>query len=528
MTVLAHVAEPFCEAAPAYWIGLNQTSSNQSLAIQYVPTYSYTLRSLGVALQRHGSPTGTIKWSVYSDNAGAVGTLIATSTAVLVSTVGTSPSYSLVAFGFPFPYVSLTAGTTYWFVSTISYGTSNTVYVGLGYPNTSGAWVVATWNGSAWDYSSTGIMPCIVPSITSTQIELVSGPARISLCTSSSNQKVAGSFVPASSYTVKMIAVGVQCVGATNNSNTITLSLCANNAGVPGSVLASGVASMTVGYWVYSTVIYCSFKLDSAVALTQGTTYWIVISCSYSPDASNYVKLACSANYDGTVYLWDGANWAVSAGAEGPIARYIFGGVIESSFSASKAAFSAALMRGRFVASISAALSAAFSAVKSGGGGTTYPQLLPGASASWIAAMLKGRPIGGSTMNFGATMNRQGQKALPAAMAAMAGALARGRLLVAAMAASSAALARQVWRTLTGSTTALSAALLRGRLLVAATVASTATLTKTTYRNVASAATAAMTGAFAKVKTWTVAITAATASMAGAVTKLIKRPFTAS
>lgn len=77
-------------------------------------------------------------------------------------------------------------------------------------------------------------------------------------------------FVPSASITINRLAIPY--INTTASSGTVTVSICANNAGAPGTVLWT--SSFTSG--LSDRVLLSVF--DPALAVTGGTTYWLKFS----------------------------------------------------------------------------------------------------------------------------------------------------------------------------------------------------------------------------------------------------------
>lgn len=111
--------------------------------------------------------------------------------------------------------------------------------------------------------------------------------------------------------------------------DNLTISLCADAAGLPGSALASGSLAGTA---VDENLNWVEAALSSRVMLEPGTSYWIVVERSGAIDADNYYKV--DANEDlgysrGAMKIYDGATWVDRV----PDADMLFqvGGVAETS-----------------------------------------------------------------------------------------------------------------------------------------------------------------------------------------------------
>lgn len=123
-------------------------------------------------------------------------------------------------------------------------------------------------------------------------------------------QKIAQSFSLAASlsWTVERILVRLQRIGAP--SDNVTVQLCADSAGAPGTV----IEQVSVAASAISTAMeWTAFGFGNTNTISYGTTYWIVISRSGANDAQNYymVDVDESLAYPrGVLKLWTGAAWA--------------------------------------------------------------------------------------------------------------------------------------------------------------------------------------------------------------------------
>lgn len=108
-----------------------------------------------------------------------------------------------------------------------------------------------------------------------------------------------------SSFRVKLAAVGAP-------TGTVTGYLYANNAGVPGSLLATSEYSL-VGAALTGTAQWFEFWFPTHPATSLATTYHLVVKYDGAADGTNYV--AMSSNVTGTVggTSPDGLAWTASA-----------------------------------------------------------------------------------------------------------------------------------------------------------------------------------------------------------------------
>ena len=92
-------------------------------------------------------------------------------------------------------------------------------------------------------------------------------------------------------------------------SDAVTVELCADSAGAPGSVLASGsVAAASI----YTSMNWVTATLGTQPTLSYGTNYWIVVRRSGSSHYSNYYEIDVDegGQYSlGALKVWSGAAW---------------------------------------------------------------------------------------------------------------------------------------------------------------------------------------------------------------------------
>ncbi len=112
-------------------------------------------------------------------------------------------------------------------------------------------------------------------------------------------------------------------------TDNLTVTLCADAAGLPGAALASGSLPGTA---IDENLNWVETALSSRVMLQPATTYWIVVERSGAIDADNFYKV--DANEDlgysrGTMKIYNGSNWVNRT----PDADMLFqvGGVEETS-----------------------------------------------------------------------------------------------------------------------------------------------------------------------------------------------------
>lgn len=122
-------------------------------------------------------------------------------------------------------------------------------------------------------------------------------------------QKIAQSFSLAAntSWTVDQIAINLKKVGAP--ADGVTLQLCTDSGGAPGTVLAQ--TTVTAGL-IFSTGSWVAFPLGNVVTLSYGVTYWISIFRTGSDNIDNYYIVAVDEDLGygrGALRLWTGSAW---------------------------------------------------------------------------------------------------------------------------------------------------------------------------------------------------------------------------
>jgi hypothetical protein len=81
--------------------------------------------------------------------------------------------------------------------------------------------------------------------------------------------------------------------GTSQPSDNLTVSICSDNGGIPGTVLATG---QIAGADLTGSATWVEFTLSTGVALSTATTYWIVVSRSGSVDPDAYYMLDTNLN----------------------------------------------------------------------------------------------------------------------------------------------------------------------------------------------------------------------------------------
>lgn len=128
------------------------------------------------------------------------------------------------------------------------------------------------------------------------------------------NQRVAQSFqLVGSGWEAASVVVKVRKVGAPTDD--LTVDLCADASGAPGTVL---VSSTLAAASISTSMNWYTFKFAPLISggfqyLQPSTTYWLVVRRTGAVDNDNYynVDVEEGLNYPrGVLRLWDGSTWS--------------------------------------------------------------------------------------------------------------------------------------------------------------------------------------------------------------------------
>lgn len=122
-------------------------------------------------------------------------------------------------------------------------------------------------------------------------------------------QKIAQSFSLAAntSWTVAQIALNLTKVGSP--ADGVTVQLCADSGGAPGTVL---VQTTVAAGSIYPSASWVAFDLGNTVTISYGVTYWIVISRTGANSVDNYYTVTVDEDLGygrGALKLWTGSSW---------------------------------------------------------------------------------------------------------------------------------------------------------------------------------------------------------------------------
>ena len=131
----------------------------------------------------------------------------------------------------------------------------------------------------------------------------------------------AGKIVPTANYTLVQIGVGLQKQVGSAFTNPVSAYIYNDNSGKPGTVIATAVSTIQPALTSSNTFYNFTF---SSVALTSGTTYWLVMNTAV--DTNNYSKWNATSGFSGTLgyYGTNGITWtAYTSGYQPDIKTYI-------------------------------------------------------------------------------------------------------------------------------------------------------------------------------------------------------------
>lgn len=118
--------------------------------------------------------------------------------------------------------------------------------------------------------------------------------------------KWAKSFSASASYNADKAYFLLRRVGVPTSSCVMTL--CSDNAGVPGTVLQTvtlTAANITTDF----LAVWPKFDWSGTQALVSGTTYWLVLTFSATPDTTNYWYVGTANDTAGYSSINGGTNW---------------------------------------------------------------------------------------------------------------------------------------------------------------------------------------------------------------------------
>lgn len=114
------------------------------------------------------------------------------------------------------------------------------------------------------------------------------------------------SFTPSSSYTADRLALWIERHGT---PGTLTVELCSNNAGAPGTVLKT--VTVDTSTITDTLLVIYPFAISGGQALTSGTTYWLK-AYDTAGTLSDHWRIGCAVS--GGKNSNDGSTWVSAPG----------------------------------------------------------------------------------------------------------------------------------------------------------------------------------------------------------------------
>jgi hypothetical protein len=179
---------------------------------------------------------------------------------------------------------------------------------------------VGWWNTLDWIYYE---------DITGKESYEDSGSAAQNVGSATSNSRAAQSFQLATSvaWSAQSVSIKIKKVG--DPTDNVTVSLCANGASIPGTVLAS---KSMAGSDLTTSERWIDFKFSSRATLSPATTYWILVQRSGSVSSSNYYAVNVNENLGytrGLFKIYNGSSY-VNRSPDADMV-FIVGGVEQTS-----------------------------------------------------------------------------------------------------------------------------------------------------------------------------------------------------
>ncbi len=154
-------------------------------------------------------------------------------------------------------------------------------------------------SGPQWHYA-TGLRSAYqsLPSATFVWHEMYAGGSFLGA------KYLARSFVPDSSFTAARAALWLERIGS---PGTLTVEICSNNAGVPGTVLQT--LTVTTATITDTLLRIYPFLVSGGQALTSGTTYWLKVYDTAGTLADHW-RVGCVAS--GGFNSTNGTSWSAA------------------------------------------------------------------------------------------------------------------------------------------------------------------------------------------------------------------------
>ena len=120
--------------------------------------------------------------------------------------------------------------------------------------------------------------------------------------------QLAATFTQSGAASVKAIGLKLKKIGTLAAGKLVTISVCADNSGAPGTVLGSATIGIdTLIGTAFSTVVV---TLAKSINLANATVYHVTLSADYTASATNCVVLRSkTVASGGTQQTFDGTTW---------------------------------------------------------------------------------------------------------------------------------------------------------------------------------------------------------------------------
>lgn len=264
-------------------VELNATTQQQ-LAQQFKLDKQFAISQVLLRLLRTGTPGGQLEFSIYSDNAGVPGSLVATANNYIkADAVGLSEEYRTFKFT---GGVELAAETLYWFVLDGINGYSFTAgnKIALRADSSaptylSGSGDMAIYNGAAWGALATNTAIFKLQgayqddSIVSIYDKAHESSSQLDIDDGTARERLAQSFQTEANAYVKSLELYLNRVGAPGG--TCYVEVYDDNSGEPGSLLGTSDSRNIDDLPAVGTNI--RFNFDINVPVTKTTDYWMVL-----------------------------------------------------------------------------------------------------------------------------------------------------------------------------------------------------------------------------------------------------------
>jgi hypothetical protein len=125
----------------------------------------------------------------------------------------------------------------------------------------------------------------------------------------SDNEEVAQSFELSGTEAWDANNVSIKIRTEGSPADNVTIYLCDDNAGEPGSTLASATVAASA---ITNSLAWVNLDLSSVVSLSLSTTYWIRVARSGAVDEDNYYVVSVDEDLgyaNGSFLVYDGTNW---------------------------------------------------------------------------------------------------------------------------------------------------------------------------------------------------------------------------